>query len=393
MDARQRYLEYFDRLERDNENIKAYRSIAREEALNALEENESPFPVVFCDQISTRGIRTTANSRMLENYIPPFDATLVDRVKKAGGVILGKTMAREFGVGETENTYGSCAAVAHGENILGFASDYDGSIHMGAREYGLFVCTPSYGSVSRYGIIPVASSMDRVAILAKRFEQIPAALDMVAGRDERDGSTFSSDWDLSELEALDLQDVTFALVDGLEAGEAAEDLFNKLGRPLDKLRLESLPYALPAHEILSSGEFATNMERYDGIGFGYRAGEYGNVEELYKKSRTEGLGRGVQAKIIFGNFCISEGKYEAYYVQAMKARSMVKEELEKRLETHEFLLAPADLRLAAALYLAGLPIISMPFGKTSLLIAGSAFNDRRLLAFGGEILSRLEREI
>ncbi|MDI9498397.1 MAG: amidase family protein [Bacillota bacterium] len=386
MAARQKYAAYFDRIEKDNAEIKAYRTISREQALEALVDNKSPFPVVFSDLISTRGIRTTANSRMLDNYIPPFDATVVERVRKAGGVILGKTITREFGVGETENPYGTCAAVAHGEGILGFAADHRGDIHAGAREYGLFAYSPSYGIVSRYGVIPVASSMDRVGILAGSFAKIPVAMDMVAGQDERDGTTFPGDADFQTLEDMDLQSVRPAVINGT-AGFS-----ERLNLPMAEVLLESLPYALPAHEILSSGEFATNMERYDGIGFGYRAGEYDSVEELYKKSRTAGLGREVQKKIISGNFCLSEGKYEPYYVQAMKARTMVKEEIEKRLESHEFLLAPVDLRYTAALYLAGLPVISMPFGEVGLLITSRAFNDRRLLAFAWQIVSRLESE-
>ncbi|MGI6249110.1 MAG: amidase family protein [Acutalibacteraceae bacterium] len=390
MDSKQRYIDYFDKLEKENEKIKAYRTIGREHAMEALENNDSPFPVVFDDQISTKGIRTTANSKMLENYVPPFDATIVERIKQAGGVILGKTITKEFGVGGSENDFGTCAAVAHGENITGFSKDYKGSMYSGAREYGLFAYKPTYGTVSGYGIIPVASSVDRVGILSKTFDNIPKAMDIAAGKDERDGTTFNCDADFSKLEDVDLGKVKLAVINEIEGFEYAEEVFKKLNLPVDKAQPECLKYALPAYEIISSGEFATNMEKFDGISFGYRSKDYNNVEELYRNSRTEALGKDVQAKIMFGNFVLSEGKYELYYVQAMKARTMIKEEFDNLLENYEFLIAPINPYYVTASDLAGLPCISMPFGKEGFLITGRAFNDKRLLEFGKKIVSKLE---
>lgn len=390
MDTRQRYLEYFDKIEKNNEKIKAYKTINKEHAIKALRNNESPFPVVFSDQISTKGVKTTANSKMLGSYIPPFDATVVERVKEAGGVILGKTISQEFGVGQTQNTYGVCAAVAHGEGIIGFFTDHKGFIHSGAHEYGLFAYVPTYGIISRYGIIPVASSIDRVGILSKTFDHLPKAMDIVAGKDERDGTTFPCDADFLKLKDIDLEKVKLANITAFEGFEEAEKAFKKLNLPIAKVELMCLKYALPAYEIISSGEFATNMERYDGISFGYRSKEYNTVEELYKNSRTEGLGNDVQAKIMFGNFVLSEGKYEPYYVQAMKARTMIKENIENQLETYEFLIAPVNPYCAVALNLAGLPCISIPFGEKGLLITSRAFNDKRLLELTKTIVSRLE---
>lgn len=390
MDIREKYLNYFEQIEKDNDKIKAYKTISKEKAMEALENNKSPFPVVFSDQISTKGIRTTANSKMLENYIPPYDATVVERIKKAGGVILGKTITKEFGVGESENTFGACAAVAHGEDIIGISTGHKGFMHLGAHEYGIFAFKPTYGIISRYGIIPVASSLDRVGILSKSFENLPKAMNIVAGKDEKDSTTFPCDVDFLNLEDIDLTKVSLVNINKFRDFEDVENFFESKKLKMNKAQIDCLKYALPVYEIISGGEFATNMQRFDGISFGYRSKDYNNIEELYKNSRTESLGRTVQAKIMFGNFVLSEGKYEAYYVQAMKARSMIKEKVEKLLENYEFLIAPVNLYYTAALNLAGLPSISIPVGKEGLLITSRAFNDKRLLEFSKKIVSQLE---
>lgn len=390
MDIREKYLSYFDEIEKDNDEIKAYRTITRNEAMEALEDNENPFPIVYADQISTKGIRTTANSKMLENYVPPFDATVVERIKKAGGVILGKTITLEFGVGETENSFGACAAVAHGDDIIGLSTGHKGFMHLGAHEYGLYALKPTFGVVSRYGIIPVAASIDRVGMLSKSFKNLPKILSIIAGKDERDGASFPCDVDFTNLSDVKLEEIKVANIDKFGHFGDVEELFERLDIPTDKLEIEGLEHALPTYEIISSGEFATSMEKYDGIGFGYRSENYNNVEELYKNSRTEALGRRVQQKIMFGNFVLSEGKYEPYYVQAMKARTMIKNNIEKVLEDYEFLIAPVSLYFTSGLNLSGLPSISIPFGEEGLLITTRAFNDKRLLEFTHSLISKME---
>ncbi|NLJ70994.1 MAG: hypothetical protein GX328_05985 [Clostridiaceae bacterium] len=392
MNIKQKYLDYFSKIEKENEKIKAYKTITKTEAMEALENNKNPFPVVFADQISTKGIKTTANSKMLENYIPPFDATVVEKVKQAGGVILGKTITREFGVGKTENSYGTCAAVAHSENITGFSSGYKGLMHAGAQKNGLFAYIPTFGLISRYGLISVASSLDGIGIIAKSFANIQNALDIVTGKDEKDSASHSSDVDFSHLEDIDLSEQKVASINKLENFADVEEFLAKINVPIDEVTIKGLEYAMPTHEIISSGEFATNMEKFDGIGFGYRSEDYKNIEELYKNSRTEGLGMAVQQKIMFGNFVLSEGKYEEYYVQALKARTMIKENLEQEIKNYEFLIAPINLYYAAGFNLAGLPSISIPFGIEGLLITTRAFNDKRLLEFSKKIVSKLAGE-
>lgn len=390
MNIKENYLQYFESIERDNGEIKAYKTITKDEAMKALENNDNPFPVVFADQISTKGIRTTANSKMLENYIPPFDATVVERIKEAGGVILGKTITKEFGVGETENSFGACAAVAHGDNIVGFSTGHKGFMHLGAHEYKLFAYKPTYGMISRYGIIPVASSLDRVGVLSKTFDNIPKVLNIICGKDEKDSGSFPCESNFLDLEDINLHEQRVVNLDKFGHFEDVENFFEKINIPVEKRNIEGLEYALSTYEIISSGEFATNMERFDGISFGYRSDNYNNVEELYKNSRTEGLGRSVKQKIMFGNFVLSEGNYEDFYVQALKARTMIKDNIEKLLDEVEFLIAPVSLYYTAGLNLAGLPSISIPFGEEGLLITTKAFNDKRLLEFVNKLILEIE---
>lgn len=390
MDTKEKYLNYLDEIERDNDKIKAYKTITRNEAIKALENNENPFPVIFADQISTKGIKTTANSKMLEDYVPPFDATVVERIKKAGGVTLGKTITLEFGVGETENSFGGCAAVDHGEGIIGISTGHKGFMHLGANEYNLFAYKATYGLISRYGIIPVASSIDRVGILSKTFDNIPKMMSIISGKDERDSASFDCDIDFTNLEDIDFAKLEVANIDIFGHFGNVEELFEKLNIPTVKKSIEGLEYAIPTYEIISSGEFASNMEKFDGIGFGYRSENYNNIEELYKNSRTEALGRRVQQKIMFGNFVLSKGRYENYYLQGMKARTMIKENIENLLEEEEFLIAPVSLYYTAGLNLAGLPSISIPFGDEGLLITTRAFNDKRLLEFSKKLISKME---
>lgn len=394
MDLEKRIKDYFELIEKENDKINAFKTLCKDEALASLKNTENPFPVVFADSISTKGIRTTANSKMLENYIPPFDATIVERIKEAGGIILGKTITKEFGVGRTENTFGTNTAVAVGEDldIVGFTIDSKGFMHLGAFEFGLYAFKPTYGLVSRYGLLNVASSIDSVGILSKKFDNFPKVVNIIKGKDEKDGTSFPCDEDFTKLDEIDLKEVSVGKLESKDF-EDVEKLLEDLNIPSEKVEIEGLDIAIPVYEVLSSGEFASNMEKFDGISFGYRSDNYENVEELYKNSRSEALGREVQEKIIFGNFCLSGDRYEEFYVQSMKARTMINENFQKALEQHEFLITTSNLYYTTGVNLSGLPSISLPYGKEGILIISKAFNDRRLLSFAKELIEKMEGEI
>lgn len=394
MDLEKRIKDYFELIEKENDEINAFRTLCKDEALESLKNTENPFPVVFADSISTKGIRTTANSKMLENYVPPFDATIVERIKEAGGVILGKTITMEFGVGRTENTFGTNTAVAKGEDldIVGFTIDSKGFMHLGAFEFGLYTFKPTYGLVSRYGLLNVASSIDSVGILSKKFDNFPKVVNIIKGKDEKDGTSFPCDEDFTKLDKIDLNEVSIGKLESKDF-EDVEKLLDKLSIPSEKVEIEGLDVAIPVYEVLSSGEFASNMEKFDGISFGYRSDNYETVEELYKNSRSEALGREVQEKIIFGNFCLSGDRYKEYYVQSMKARTMINESFQEVLDKHEFLITTSNLYYTTGVNLSGLPSISLPYGKEGILIISKAFNDRRLLSFAKELIEKMEGEI
>lgn len=387
-----KYTDYFNKVEKDNEKTPFYKTLRREEALKEFSENKDAFGIVISDSISTKGIKTTANSKMLKDYIPAYDATVVEKLKDAGGVILGKTITLEFGVGEAETTFGTNIAVAKGEEIIGLTIDSKGFMHLGAFEYGLKAFSPTFGLTSRYGLLTVASSIDRIGILAEDFKEIQKGANIIIGKDERDSLSIENKEDFMDLETLELDKLKVAKLDKFGHFIEETKFLKDLNINVEKRIVSDLEYCIPTYEILSSAEFATNMQKYDGIGFGYRSSDYDNLEELYKNTRSEGFGKSVQEKIVFGNFVLSENQYDNYYVQAMKARTMIKDNFNKILEDTEFLIAPISLYYTAGINLSGLPSISIPYGNEGILITTKAFNDKRLLSFARELIEEMDGE-
>lgn len=392
MTLQERFKNYFDKVEKENTETPFYKTLRRDEALKEFSENENAFGIVLSDSISTKDVKTTANSKMLENYVPAFDATVAKKLKDAGGVLLGKTITLEFGVGEAETTFGTNIAVDKGEDIIGLTIDSKGFMHLGAFEFGLKAFTPTFGLVSRYGLLVVASSIDRIGILAKDFKEIQKATSIIVGKDEKDSLSIESTDNFKDLEDLDLSKLTVAKLDKFGHFVEEAEFLESLNINVEEKTVSNLEYSLPTYEILSSGEFATNMEKYDSIGFGHRTNSYSSLDELYKNSRTEGFGRGVQEKIVFGNFVLSENQYENYYVQAMKARTLIRDSFYKVLEDTEFLIAPISLYYTAGINLSGLPSISIPYGNEGILITTRAFNDKRLLSFAKELIKEMDGE-
>ncbi len=377
-------------------------------------------PVALKDNICTKGLRTTCGSKMLENFVPAYDATVVKRLQDAGMIIIGKTNLDEFAMGSTTETSafkatknpwntahvpggssgGSCAAVAAGEVPLALGSDTGGSVRQPAAFCGVVGMKPTYGRVSRYGLVAYASSMDQIGPIGRTVADCRALYECIAGHDEKDATTVKKDVqknffnvgadgkkDCSEF----LKGKRFAvpkeyLAEGTseavrEAVKGAVELLSRNGAIVEEISLPMTEYAVAAYYIIACAEASSNLSRFDGVKYGVRA-DADSLHEMYKKSRTEGLGEETKRRILMGSFLLSEGYYDAYYLKALKVRRLIKEEYEKVFETYDCIMTPTAPGTApklgtslqnplqmylgdvdtVAVNLAGLPAISVPCG-------------------------------
>lgn len=373
-------------------------------------------PVAIKDNICTLGIKTTCASRILHNFVPTYDAHVVKRLKDAGAIIIGKTNMDEFAMGSTTETSafgvtrnpanqehvpggssgGSCAAVAAGEVPCSLGSDTGGSIRQPSAFCGVTGLKPTYGTVSRYGLIAYGSSLDQIGPIARDVTDCAALLQVIASHDRKDSTSVRLE-DYNFMSALK-DDVAGLKVgipedyfgEGLDQDvkerifEAAEILKSK-GARVEFFNLGMVEYAIPAYYVIASAEASSNLERFDGVKYGYRSEEYEGLHDMYKKSRTEGFGPEVKRRIMLGSFVLSSGYYDAYYLKALKTKALIKHSFETAFKKYDILLAPASPstapRLGASLSdplkmylsdiytvsvnLAGLPGISVPCGKDS----------------------------
>lgn len=336
----------------------------------------SGIPFAVTDDISTRGVLTTAGSKMLENYIPPFNASAIDRLLEEEGILVGKIKVSEFGLKPTDNiskTLDAKGAVF----ALSTAMDPN-KVSMRA----------SYGLVSRYGVIGASSSFDQLVPITNSVEDMASILNVIVAYDKKDSTSISRD-------RLDYNKSLKTSIKGMKIG-IARDLFTEdididklveelesLGALVEEVSLPSLAYVLPVYEILSSGEFASNSARYDGISMGYRTKEYTNRGELYKKTRAEGFSKEAKKKILFGNYVISSDQYETKYKKAQKIRAMIKKELSDLTDKYGLLMLPFrssshdGLNLLASV--TGLPSLTMGHG---IQFIGGTFKEEDLLSLG-----------
>ncbi|ELZ15669.1 aspartyl/glutamyl-tRNA amidotransferase subunit A [Natrinema thermotolerans DSM 11552] len=410
--------------------------------------------VAVKDNISTEGVRTTCGSRMLEDYVPPYDATVVSRLKEAGATIVGKANMDEFGMGTTtETSYfgatdnpaapghvpggssgGSAAAVAAGEADLALGSDTGGSVRCPAAFCGVVGIKPTYGLVSRYGLVAYGNSLEQIGPFGETVEDAAELLDVIAGSDERDATTReaprASDGRTSDAretrEALLEADETYADaatgdVDGLSIGiptellegadegvvetfwDAIADLEDR-GAEYHEVSLPSVEHAVEAYYVIAMSEASSNLARFDGVRYGQSGGYDGNWNETFAKAREEGFGDEVKRRILLGTYALSAGYHDKYYKKAQDARAWVKQDFDDALaeadvlasptmpvppfELGESLEDPLQLYLADAntvpVNLADLPAISVPAGETDglpvgLQLIGPAFGERRLI--------------
>ena len=375
-------------------------------------------PIAIKDNICTKGQRTTCASKMLENFVPTYDAEVVKRLEDAGMIIIGKTNMDEFAMGSTSETSfygatknpwnlehvpggssgGSCVAVAAGEAPLALGSDTGGSIRQPAAFCGVVGLKPTYGRVSRYGLIAYASSLDQIGPIGNNVSDCAALYEVIAGHDAKDSSS-STISESSMPSANDYYDnVKPADVSGIKIGVPKEYLEEgtdmrvkealsrtisslvKSGAKIEFFSLGMVDYVVPAYYIIACAEASSNLERFDGVKYGYRCDEDKELHDMYKRSRAEGFGKEVRKRILLGSFVLSAGYYDAYYLKALKAKALIKKSFDEAFSKYDCILAPAypgeapklgeslkdPLQMylsdiyTVAINLAGLPAISMP---------------------------------
>ena len=414
----------------------ADRRIAAGEDISLL----TGIPVAIKDNISTRGLRTTCASRMLENYIPPYSATAVERLEAAGAVITGKMNMDEFAMGSASDTGifgavrnpvdksfssggssgGSAASVAAGAAVLALGSDTGGSVRQPASFCGVVGFCPSYGSVSRYGLIAFASSLDRIGSFGKNVRDTFYLHNTINGYDIKDVTSFRKNFSqelTGELKGLRIgvcAEMMKACTD-VEISDALEAALKEMemqGAELVDISLPSIKDSVKAYYIISSAEASSNLARYDGVRYGFRAQNTVSIADMYKRSRTEGFGDEVKRRIMLGTFVLSEGYCEAYYKRAISCRRRITYDFERAFEVCDIIAAPVypragielDNRIPATdMYaadiftvpasMAGLPAVSVPCGRSSsglpigLQLIGRRFADNDVLdaAYGYEL--------
>lgn len=419
---------FLDNIEKEDEKIKAYITVCKEEALKKADEVQAMFdggkemgplagiPIAIKDNICTKGVRTTCASKMLENFIPPYDASVMKKMEATNAIILGKTNMDEFAMGgSTENSAffitknplnldkvpggssgGSAAAVAGKMAPISLGSDTGGSIREPASFCGIVGMKPTYGLVSRYGLVAFASSLDQIGPFSKTVRDNAVLLTAIAGHDEMDSTS-------ANVENKDYEKALVNDVKGLKIGvpkeyfgegineevraslEKAIEKYKELGAEVEECSLPVTEYALPTYYIIACAEASSNLGRYDGIRYGYRTKNFESLKDIYKNSRTEGFGDEVKRRIILGTYVLSSGYYDAYYKKAQKVRTLVKKGFEEAFEKYDVLLTPTvptvafdigsksknplemymtDI-LTVSINIAGVPAISIPCGKDS----------------------------
>lgn len=399
----------------------AYITVLGEQALacaRALEGRlpESPLagvPMGVKDNICTLGVKTSCASRILGDFRPPYDATVMERVHQSGGVMLGKLNMDEFAMGSTTETSfygptrnpwdrsrvpggssgGAAAAVAAGECWYALGSDTGGSIRQPASYCGVTGIKPTYGTVSRYGLVAYASSLDQIGPLARSAEDCAAVLDMIQGRDGRDSTSLDVPrGTLLQNLSADLTGMKVGIPmdcfgEGLDEEVRAHVLavaegLKARGAQVERCTLPIMDYVVPTYYILAAAEASSNLSRFDGVKYGWRAEGYEDLNDLYCKTRTEGFGREVRRRILLGTFVLSTGYYDAYYKKALQVKAVIKGSFDEVFGKYDLLLTPVAPTTAPGLgesltdplkmylsdiytvsvNLAGLPALSMPCG-------------------------------
>lgn len=435
-------------IDKKDEEVHAYITVDKDAAYKRAEEVQkkidagelkSPLagvPAAIKDNMCTKDLKTTCASKILYNFVPTFTATAVENLENAGSIVLGKTNMDEFAMGSTTETSafgvtrnprntahvpggssgGSAAAVAADECAFALGSDTGGSIRQPAGYCGVVGMKPTYGTVSRYGLVAYGSSLDQIGPLAKSTEDIAVILEAIASHDKKDSTSLDrKDTDFTSALKEDVKGMRIGLPrdyfgDGLDpevaaaVKKAAEDL-KAAGAEVEEFDLKLVKYAIPAYYTIADAEASSNLERFDGIKYGYRTDDFTDLHDLYKKTRSEGFGPEVQRRIMLGSFVLSSGYYDAYYLKALKVKALIKQAFDEAFAKYDFILGPVAPTTAPELgkslsdpmkmylgdiytisvNLAGLPGICLPCGKDKtglpigLQLIGDCFKEKTLI--------------
>ena len=436
------YNAFLHTIDKKDHEIKAYLTINKEYEYKKGELKG--IPIAVKDNISTEGIKTTCGSKFLENYIPPYDATAVIRLKNNGGTIIGKTNLDEFAMGSsTENSAfwttknpwdtervpggssgGSAAAVASFQAPVALGSDTGGSVRQPAAFCGIYGLKPTYGRISRYGLVAFASSLDQIGVLSRNPKDIAIILKNMAGVDSMDATSSSvKTEDYDDFINIEPSRTKIAVLKFPKESLSSEmkiaydeyiDFYSKRGFILEEIELKYWEYGLFVYYIIASSEASANLSRYDGIRFGKRA-KADDIETLYLKSREEGFGREVKRRILMGTYSLSAGFFDEYYMKATKVRAVISDEIKNIFNVYDFVILPTTPEVAFKIgekndnpikmyysdyftipfSLGGFPAINIPFKLNDsglpigMQIASNHFKERELLS----ISDFLEKEI
>ena len=438
---------YLDQIEKVENDVHSYVTIDKEGALKRAGEVQkliddgtllgplAGVPVAIKDNMCTKGTRTTCSSKILENFVPTFTSEAVLNLEKAGAVIIGKTNMDEFAMGSTtETSYygvtrnpwnlehvpggssgGSCAAVAAGECAYALGSDTGGSIRQPSSFCGVTGIKPTYGTVSRYGLIAYGSSLDQIGPIAKDVTDCATILETIASHDVKDSTSVEREYDFTSALKDDVKGMKIGIPrdyfgDGLSA-DVKEQILNAVkvleekGAVVEEFDLSLVKYAIPAYYIIADAEASSNLARFDGVKYGYRTEEYEGLHNMYKKTRSEGFGAEVKRRIMLGSFVLSSGYYDAYYLKALRTKALIKQAFDKAFAKYDMIVAPAAPTTAPELgkslsdpmkmylsdiytisvNLAGLPGISIPVGKDSkglpvgMQLIGDCFQEKKII--------------
>ena len=442
---------YLEEIDRKDKTIGAYITVTAERALerarNFDEEKDSVskasvlagIPCAIKDNICTKGIKTTCASKMLGDYIPPYNAHVVEKLEKSGAIILGKLNMDEFAMGSTtENSAfkicrnpldtnrvpggssgGSAASVAAKEAAYTLGSDTGGSIRQPASFCGVVGMKPTYGSVSRYGLIAFASSLDQIGPITSTVLDNALVLNAITGYDRKDATSVKRTYEdytadiRSGVKGMKIGIPSQFFGDGISDDvkttvlEAAET-YRTMGAELVSVSMPSIDYALSAYYVISSAEASSNLARFDGIRYGYQSDDYDDIDDFYKKNRSEGFGAEVKKRIMLGTYALSAGYYDAYYKKALQVRSLIRKEFTEVFEKCNFIISPVAPTVAyrigekvhdslqmymgdvysVPVNIAGIPALTLPCGlgegnmPVGMQLIGPAFSESVLYRAG-----------